>query len=120
MKTAKYFDVYDKDVTPAIHAVLFSDIIVEKYANDQWYGIQGMEEDGGWEGMTKEEFKWAEDLWQKRLKRESNGGYHDKGAMKKFLENPCTALEAVLGFIEWLKERGVDTKEDIVFVKVWW
>ena len=118
MKTAKYFDVHDKDVTPAIYTLLFSDIIVEKFANDQWYCLIGLEADGGWTG--EEDF--ANKLWKKRLERNHANAYHDREAMKRFLENPCSFKEAIDELINWLKERGVDTsnEEERVFVKVWW
>lgn len=39
MKNAKCFDVMDKDISPAIYTLLFSDVIVGLTGNDTWYNI---------------------------------------------------------------------------------
>ena len=110
MKTAKYFDVHDHDVTPEIYTLLFSDCIVEMHGNDQWYKLPELEE--------IEDYV-SDESFSERLARGWNNCYFDEEKMKALCDNPITGQEAVKRFVRWLKDRGV-TNEDTVFVQIWW
>ena len=120
MITAKYFDVHDKDVTPAIYTLLFSGVVAEIKGNDLVYDISYWVEPDFREEIDEqtEDDYWVQD-WEKRIGRGSSNCYHDKEAMVKFIANPCSVLEAVEEFLQWLKEKGVEEDETLL-VKIWW
>lgn len=123
IENAKYFDVHDKDVTPEIYSLLFCDAFVELTGNDTYYRILplGSEfSEDGWKTREKTECTpSSEERFSKRLKRGPKNCYHNFEAMRNLCENPCTCEYAVQHFKEWLTERGV-TKNDVLFVKIWW
>lgn len=122
MRTAKIFDVHDKNISPAIYTLLFSDAYVEITGNDNWYQIfpfgdaEGFQDE--WQNFESENWS-SEELFRDRIKRGYKNCYFDEEKMKQFIENPCTCAEAVEEFKAWLTEQGV-TKEDELFVKIWW
>lgn len=131
MKTAKYFDIHDEDVTPEIYTLLFCDAFVELQGNDMWYKItpfgyyclerdEVYDEDGGWQDYKESKYqKSSNEQYQNRLKRGWHNCYHDTEAMKNLCENPITCEEALKRFKQWLIDKGV-TPKDTLFVKIWW
>lgn len=124
IKSAKTFDIHDKDITPEIYTLLFCDAFVELQGNDMWYQIHPLASDDGWhdgwEIYPKTEYSpSAEEKFTERLKRGWHNCFHTKEDMKRLCENPCTCAEAIIKFKEWLTNQGV-TKEDDLFVKLWW
>lgn len=126
MKNAKYFDITDENITPAIYILLFCNAYVELTGNDTWYRIyplgksyfNGGEYDSAWEPYSSE-YHDTEKCFQKHIKRGYKNCYYDEDKMKSFIENPCTCAEAVEHFKKWLIDQGV-SKEDALFVKIWW
>ena len=121
MKTAKYFDVHDKEVTPEIYTLLFSGAYVELTGNDQWYKITPFgdgDEDSEWKPYSSE-YHDTEKAFKEYLKRGYRNCYYSQERMKKFWDNPCSCEEAVEHFKKWLKEHGVSENTDL-FVKIWW
>ncbi len=103
-----FVDVHQKDITPAIYQLLFSQ---ELSANDVCYKRTVFEWDDHNEYMERE-FKERNDRgWQ--------NCYHNSQAMKSFIENPCTYKQALQEFKQWLLDRGV-TKDEDVIIKIWW
>jgi len=121
MKNAKCFDIHDKDITPEIYTLLFSDAYVELTGNDTWYKIKPFGDEWSVEGWKPHENEYhnIEKCFKDRVSRGYNNCYHDKERMKQFCENPCTCAEAVEHFKQWLTKQGV-VKEDTLFVKIWW
>jgi hypothetical protein len=131
METAKYFDVHDKDITPAIYTLLFCGAFVEIDGNDKWYEIHPMEDNSGWHdgwedydngsqvirGQTEHYSSSRE--FKERIAQGWNNCYHDEEAMKKFCNQPCTCAEAIAEFKQWLAAKGVKG-DDMLFVKIWW
>ena len=123
IKNAKYFDVHDEDITPEIYTLLFCGAFVELQGNDIYYRIRplgGKDSDGRWHPYDKTEYTpSSEEQFLKRLGRGPKNCYHNFEAMKNLCETPCTCAFAIKQFKEWLVERGV-TKDDALFVKIWW
>lgn len=123
MVNAKYFDVYDKDITPEIYTLLFAGIIAEVKGNDLVYDISHWLDPDHFKELKEEEEDgganyFVED-WEDRIKRGCNNGFKDKKAMKKFIANPCSVFQAIEKFLEWLKEKGAK-EGDALLVKIWW
>lgn len=127
MKNSKCFDIHDKDVTPEIYILLFSEAFVEIVQNDMWYKINPFgfpgdlpDEDDSWKIYPATGYvRGAEGQFQKQIERGPDHCYHDNDAMKNLCENPSTCAEALNRFKAWLTERGV-TNNDTLFVKIWW
>jgi len=119
MITAKYFDVHDKDITPEIYTLLFAGIVAEIKGNDLAYDISRWVDPEYIEELEGGEPDYFVEDWENRIKRGIDNCYYDKGAMKKFIENPCSVTEAIKKLLEWLKEKGVK-EGDTLLVYIWW
>lgn len=124
MKSAKYFDIHDKDVTPEIYTLLFCDAFVALTGNDTYYRIRPFGDEDGyskeWENYPATKYTpSSEEQFKERLKRGYRNCYHDEQKMKYLVENPCSCEFALSHFKKWLLDKGV-TKEDALFVKIWW
>jgi hypothetical protein len=117
LNSAKYFDIYDKDVTPEIYTLLFSGELKELTGNDTWYSINPFKRKLRTE--SKSYSKSSEEVFKAQLERGWNNTYPDQTAMRHLCENPITCEEALNRFKQWLTERGV-TPEDKLFVAIWW
>ena len=115
MKTVKYFDVLDKDITPEIYTLLFCGAFVCIEGNDKNYNIDPFE----WVN----EYEYDKDIFEKKFKARLDRGYqncyHNQEKMKDLCENPISCKEALDNFIEWLKERNVAPHEHLI-VAIWW
>ncbi len=121
MKTAKYFEIHDKDVTPEIYILLFCDAFVTLTGNDTWYKITPFgdgEFEDGWNQHISE-YHDTEKCFKQYLERGYKNCYYDEPRMKNFCENPCTCAEAVRHCKKWLNNKGV-TAKDTLFVKIYW
>lgn len=114
MKTAKCFDVNDKEVTPEIYVLLFSGAYVELTGTDQWYKINPWE----WTPYSSEYYD-TEKAFKNELERGCRNGYYSPERVKAVYDNPCSCEEAVEHFKKWLKEHGVSENTDL-FVRIWW
>jgi hypothetical protein len=119
MKTAKYFDVFDADITPAIYTLLFSNTVVELTGNDTAYSIahtvRYMTDD-----VIYRAFDFYDAEWQKRLEHGWQNCYPDNAAMKAYIESEPKFIDAVRELRAYLIKHGVDVETDTVFVKIYW
>jgi hypothetical protein len=121
MKTAKFFDVHDEDVTPEIYQLLFSDAIVELTGNDAVYCISYI---GAYLNNPEDYIGayWSErkeKLWEERNSRGWQNCYFDEESMKAYISAPNDGPTSVKNFFHWLKEKGVEQGDDLL-VKIWW
>lgn len=122
MELAKCFDIHDKGIAPEIYCLLHCGAFIELKGNDTWYKISpfgdkdwdwedGDAEDfgvGGWKNYDETEFaKSSEDRFREFANRRG------QCLTKK------TCAEALVKFEKFLKKNGI-TREDNVFVKIWW
>lgn len=123
MKTAKCFDIHDKDITPEIYILLFCGAFVELTGNDTWYKIDPFpneDSDDGWVSYDSSAYtKSSQQQFSEYLNRGYRNCFHNSEKMKEFYFNPCSCEEAIVRFKSFLTSKGV-TKDDILFVKIWW
>lgn len=113
MKTSKYINVHDKEVTPLVYHFLFT--VCPPQCNDSYQELY-VEELVESSGYCQ---KVCQEAWEERLKR-GYGCYYDRKAMEEFLKNPPNYIEAVKQFKTWIREQGWTEADDPILVKIWW
>jgi len=95
-------DCYDKDVTPAVKALLFSDIITEIKGNDLCYYVYS-------DSITdlNPDDEYAKEAWEKRQELSNHGDFN--GSLE----------QAIQEFKNLLIKRKVKEDEDFI-VNIWW